>query len=117
MKDWDPWDNNAQFVSLISFLLERGSNPNILRDSNHHLPAGMVDGGTAMDMFASSLSIPGRNTSLPTSGARVCDKIASQGGEFSRHLTTTEHIDPKLRCKNFPYEIDELNMFPEQFES
>lgn len=69
-----------------------------------------------MDMFACELSFPFVYGPLPTSGPLVSDKIASEGGEFSRHFTMTERIDPRLRCENFSRELDELNLFPEQFE-
>lgn len=69
-----------------------------------------------MDLFASDLSFPYRYGTTPKSGALVRDKIASEGGEFSRHITITEHIHPLMRCKHFTYELEELAIFPEQFE-
>ncbi|KAL1869622.1 hypothetical protein Daus18300_005476 [Diaporthe australafricana] len=110
-------DNNAEFVSLISFLLQNGSNPNVFcRSTVHHLAPNASDGGTAMDMYASDLSFAETHIGCPTSGALVRDKIASVGGEFSRHLTHMDHIHPLYECRRFAQELDELALFPEQFE-
>lgn len=110
------WDSIADFVSLIGFLLERGSNPNILSSINYSLKTR--DGGTAMDMFASGLSFPppARFYCCPASGALVRDKIAAAGGEFSRNLNTMKYIAPHCRCREFERELDELTLFPELFD-
>lgn len=112
------WDNNAEFLSLISFLLEKGSNPNVLCLATHHSP-WVTTGpccGTSLDMFANDLSFPDRLWWRPRSGALVRDKIASEGGEFSRDLTTTEYLHPYRQCEHFAWELAQLYLFPEQFE-
>lgn len=110
------WDNIADFVSLIDFLLERGSNPNVLSSMGHSLKSR--DGGTAMDMFASGLSFPPavRFYGCPAGGALIRDKIAAAGGEFSHSLNTIKHIAPHYHCREFELELDELTLFPELFE-
>lgn len=68
-----------------------------------------------MDIFASGLS--SRHFACPASGGVVLDKIVSEGGEFSRHLTRAERTHPHFRCRSFADEVHDLNIFPEQFES
>lgn len=77
-----------------------------------------IDGGTAMDMFASDISFPPANTLLgyPASGALVRDKIAAAGGEFSRNVNTMERMHSRYQCRQFARELDELTLFPELFE-
>ena len=108
-------DNSAAFVSLIKFFLDRGSNPNVLCCSTRY-PFYMKGGGTAMDIFASDFSLTDTHHDCPASGALVKDKIASSGGEFSHPLKTLERIHPPYMCGYFAREIDELALFPEQFE-
>lgn len=69
-----------------------------------------------MDMFAFDLSFTARYGICAMSGALIRDKIVSEGGEFSRDISITEHIHPSIQCEYFASEIDELNVFPEQFE-
>lgn len=68
-----------------------------------------------MDMFANELS--SRQFRRPASADTVLDKIASEGGEFSRHLTGVEGLHPVFQCMSFADEVYKLNVFPEQFES
>lgn len=69
-----------------------------------------------MDIFAGELSFTNTHFGCPASAALVCDKIASGGGEFSRHLISYAPLHDYYHCENFRRELGELNMFPEQFE-
>lgn len=69
-----------------------------------------------MDIFASELSFPLTHFGCPASGAIVRDKIAAAGGEFSRPASSYEYLAPHFVCGNFEKELDELALFPEQFD-
>lgn len=69
-----------------------------------------------MDMFASDLSFKDGYIGCPASGPLVRDKIADAGGEFSRHLDSVDRIHSHYQCREFAREVDELALFPEQFE-
>lgn len=111
-------DNNAEFMSLLWFLLERGSNPNVVCSNPDLLSIGKRGrrGGTAMDIFASQLSFPLTHFGCPASGAIVRNKIAAVGGEFSRPAASYSTLHSHFVCKNFEKELVELTLFPEQFD-
>lgn len=119
-KDYD-WRGtafvNCDFVPLVLFLIECGSNPNVLCSRETAALTWDNRRGTALDMFACRLRISDNYTASDESGVFLHNKLINEGAEFSRSLNTLEGIHPAFQSEYFEKEVEELQKFPEQIES
>ena len=115
-------DPGYEYVTLIQFLLDKGSNPNVI--SNPNRPEywfGIGNpGGTAFDLFARQLRGPINRfdfsgISDPIS-LTIFERLAAESSEFSKPFNSTAEIHPDYKCEVFKREVGDYTVFEDQVE-
>ena len=115
-------DPGYEYVPLIQFLLNQGSDPNVISSPTK---PGCWDrpsdtGGTAFDLFAKVLCVPSgaSNTSAVSDpiSLRIYQSLVAAEGGFSKPFKSSEDIAPVYRCQYFDTEAKEYMLFEEQVD-
>jgi hypothetical protein len=107
----------AEILSLIRFLIDGGSNPNVHRQVVYKEGIVIEQAGTVLDIFASKLLSLDRNVirTWPIDNL-VYTSLVEAGAGFSRPLATCVSRHPCFYFSHFEQEMDELQTFEEQVD-
>lgn len=107
---------STAYLSLIRYLLDSGATPNTIRSPD---PTYMrnTSGGTALDMFAESLTGPHHNMRTDNDiGHAIYLSLVDNGGEFSKPLDFLTDMVPTFWFGAFETQIVQLQKFGELVE-
>lgn len=115
-------DPGFEYVPLIRFLLDKGSNPNVISYPTKPESWDRVGdvGGTAFDLFAKELRVHSgsSNTSRASDpiSLAIFERLAAEGSEFSKPFNSLDCISSIYWFEHFEDEVLEYTLFEEQVE-